>query len=229
MTSIELTLKTESPLHIGGEVQQGTWADRPIVKWRDGWPYVPATTIKGRLRHEVEMLVRRAIDKDAVCDSPRPEGMCQPDLTGWLCPVCELFGTPWLESPLYFDDLTVSVSGTQGIPLTAVRTSTRLNPRRQVVEDKYLFDTEMTTPGLPLEFKGWVHCIGTSLDLTPLYMAAAVMANIGGGRSRGLGWCTLAVSQAPDPQLLVDRWEDWVNSQIERYLEWLDGHDEEQG
>lgn len=225
MISLQLTLELDSPLHVGSETRQNTWADRPLLKDDAGRPYVPATSIKGRLRYEMELVTRHALisqgldpDQGIVCQPPTR--MCQPSLTGWNCPVCELFGSPWQESTLYFDDLVLGISETENLSLAAVRTGTRVNRRRRVVEDEFLFTTEMSTPGLPLSFSGQVRCRDSSLDLTPLYVAAQMAHQVGGVRSRGLGWCKLELEGSPEPHALAEDWLGWVQVLAERWRQY---------
>ena len=101
MIILQFRLTLESPLHIGGEVQIDTAASRPLLKLRNGQPYVPATSIRGRLRHEVEALLRHTLGEEHICHPPRPDRMCHPLQVGDpVCEVCALFGSPWRESPL---------------------------------------------------------------------------------------------------------------------------------
>lgn len=217
MIPLQLKLTLESPLHIGGEVRHNTHAKRPMLKTRTGLPYVPATSIKGRLRHETEKLIRHQMGADAVCGAPRPQYMCQPvtDDGAGACPVCALFGSPWFESPLRFSDLTLAqeslnlLEAGRSIPPTHNRAGIRINRRRRVVEDEFLFDTELFEPGIPWVFEGRALFDGVLDELVPLYFAAAALTMLGGSRSRGLGWCQLIIE--PDHGLLSrGAWQTWM-------------------
>src|SRR4051812_1305051 len=106
MITLTLSVELESPLHIGGETRQHTDAALPMLKTPEGLPYIPATSIKGRLRDEVERLLRG--QSLFVCHAPRPELMCRPVEGQTACAVCTLFGSPWQEAQLYFADLNLS-------------------------------------------------------------------------------------------------------------------------
>ncbi len=207
MISISLTVTTESPLHIGGEEQINTWADKPLVKWRNGEPYVPASTIKGRLRAELEALLRSTTLGPTLCQPPRAENMCQAG-RHTPCPVCKLFGSPLQEGELYFGDLYLTAEYDQ-IPQTAVRTGTRINRRRHIVEDDLLYDIELFMPGEPLVFEGVIRCFAEQ-EITPLYVAARSVTMLGGGRSRGLGWGRIDIEGAPSPHELDHNWAAWI-------------------
>ncbi len=223
MTRLTLSVTTHSPLHIGGETRQNTDATRPMLKTAAGLPYIPATSIKGRLRHEVERLLRGALGPGAVCDAPVAERMCQPlDDAAGVCPACHLFGSPWREAALYFHDLDrITVDGAEislmrrdGIaPQTQTRAGVRINRRRRVVEDQFLFDTELFEPGIPWTFSGTANYLGRHpQNLVLIYMAARAVTMMGSARSRGLGWSTLVVEGedgAPSAEELQAMWTAW--------------------
>ena len=121
MTEIQVTLTFTTPPNIGSGAQEGTLADRGFIKARDGWPYVPATVFKGRLRHAVER-VARGLGVE-VCDTHRK--MCrQAELA---CPVCKVFGSPWITGRLRFVDLELSA------PQSLVdRRREKLHPHTQI-------------------------------------------------------------------------------------------------
>lgn len=211
MTSISLTLIVESPLHIGSEERANTWADKPLAKQPNGAPYIPATTIKGRLRAELEMLLRGTVLESKLCQPPRPENMCQAGRPA-PCPVCKLFGSPLNEGVLFFDDLTL-ITPYDPIPTSVARTGARMNRCRRVVEDELLFDIELFMPGEELQFAGEIHHYTAPEELIPLYVAARSVTMLGGGRSRGLGWVRIEMEGMPPPEKLSRRWETWISRQ----------------
>lgn len=216
--TIQVTLK--SPLHIGGEVRRGTFADRPLLKTEEGLLYIPATSIKGRLRHEVEMILRQQNINypRKICQPPTPERMCQ-SITGIVCPVCELFGSPWQESKLYFSDLRLSgeyakALHLQHLPPTNIRDSVTINRKRRVAEDQRKFTTELFEPGIDWTLSGTINCrVPNEVMLTPLYLAARSITMMGGSRSRGLGWCEVLLTPDEDLNSLWQQWEKlWQNN-----------------
>ena len=58
MITIDIALTLQSPLHIGSGAQQGTLAQRGMLKDANGWPYIPASTLKGRWRHATEQVAK---------------------------------------------------------------------------------------------------------------------------------------------------------------------------
>jgi len=190
MTTIEVTLTFQTPLNIGSGAQQGTLADRAIIKDHKGWPYVPASAFKGRLRHTVEQIA--AALNARVCVTHKE--MCPID--GDFCPVCRIFGSPWLPGRLRFarlnligpDWLIKRLQARRNPPRTTQRSGVALSRRRGVAEDTLLYTTELFEPGTDLLFRGQL--VG---DLHPSEIALVsaglkLIPAMGRGKSGGLGW-----------------------------------------
>lgn len=222
MNELTITLQTQSPLHIGGDVRQQTNADRPMLKTTEGQPYVPATSIKGRLRAEVERVLRSLLPNAIICHAPNPQHMCHPlDSADQICPVCALFGSPWRESSLFFTDLRLTKVDAALVALpprddrhkrhiaTHTRMSVSINRSRRVAEDQRLFSTELFEPGYPWTFEGKVHYTCSDIQLAPLFLVARAVTTLGGSRSAGLGWCELTFDPAPTGKDLRRLWSDW--------------------
>lgn len=212
MITLNIVLELQSSLHIGGEVRQNTNATLPMLKTPEGLPYIPATSMKGRLRDEVERLLRA--QSLTICDAPRPETMCRPLAGQVACPVCQLFGSPWQEASLYFNDLHLLPEHQQmfhgRIPRTTAHVSVRMNRRRRVVEDQALFDTELFQPGYPWKFQAnLVYTHNSLIDLAPVLLAAKGIRMIGKARSRGLGWCSVNINEGDESLNLRNLWDTW--------------------
>lgn len=219
MMKFQLTVTLESPLYIGCETQIDTDASRPLLKLHNGQPYIPATSIRGRLRHEIESILRQTLGPSRVCNPPQPDRMCHPlSPDEPVCAVCNLFGSPWRESRLRFGCLTLS-EASQAVmgraltrsPQTTTRAGIGINRQRRIVQEDLLFWTELFEPGFPWEFVGNGYFKGTLGDLVPLYLAAACVNSLGGSRTRGLGWCRLTISAEGDQMLRTrEAWDAWL-------------------
>lgn len=189
MTTIDVRLIFQTPLNIGSGAQQGTLADRAMIKDYRDWPYVPASALKGKLRHAVEQVVRGM--GVAVCDTHHK--MCRQEPG---CPVCQVFGSPWLPGRLRFarlelagpDWLVERLERRRVPPKTTQRYGVALSRRRGVAEDALLYTTELFEPGVELVFHGQL--VG---DLTPPQVALVLaglklLPALGRGKSGGLGW-----------------------------------------
>ncbi len=228
MNDLNVRVVTHTPLFVGGDIRRNTNANRPLLKTPAGLPYIPATTIKGRLRAEVERLLKHSLGEDAVCRAPSPQSMCHPYIslsdstagaTDFVCPVCSLFGSPWIESRLVFSDLMLAPEyarlhhlpgRAQRIPATETRTSVSLNRSRRTAEEQRLFETELFEPGIPWTFEGTVQFDGTLEELIPVLLASRGATMLGGSRSRGLGKVTITLEPVLEGHQLKTLWERWV-------------------
>jgi len=71
---IALTAKVDTALCVGAGGSSGSLADKPILRNAKGQLVIPASQLKGRLRHGCERLARAL--EWPVCQSPRAEAMC---------------------------------------------------------------------------------------------------------------------------------------------------------
>jgi len=191
MATIDVRLIFQTPLNIGSGAQQGTLADRAMIKDHQGWPYVPASALKGRLRHAVEQIAVGLGQRVCVTH----QNMC-PNESGYVCPVCCIFGAPWIPGRLRFARLNLAGPGwlierleaRRVLPKTTQRYGVALSRRRGVAEDALLYTTELFEPGVELAFHGQL--VG---DLTPSQVALVLaglklLPALGRGKSGGLGW-----------------------------------------
>jgi CRISPR/Cas system CSM-associated protein Csm3 (group 7 of RAMP superfamily) len=211
MTEILVTITAKTPLYIGAGAQQGTLAQRGLLKDRDGWPYIPATSLKGKLRHAVEQLVS-ALSKGGPIPDPhenralRPPDIDPPDM------VSVLFGAPWLPGLVVFEDfhlvgppaLLEFKKNAPKNPRTTERTGVSINRRRKVAADQRLYRTEVFWPGAPLEFggtlRGELSCSQAGLLVAGLRLVPA----LGGGKTGGLGWIAVDTEVRVDGQVWSD-------------------------
>lgn len=199
---VKLKIKLESALMIGGYSHSNPFADKCTASNPDGLPIIPASVIKGAIRMEFEKLFTPNCNKE--CDI---EG----DNT---CDACKIFGKEGdYEGLVRFYDahlkdkkeiFTEKKDRKEGDGKKDVPTGYGYNERPGVVinrktrtsEDNKLFLFETTAQfdkSEQLEFEA-------KLDVSPslkndcdlwekLRKAIALVFSIGGGRSRGLGFC----------------------------------------
>ena len=199
--TIHLTAIIDTALCIGAGGSTGSLADKPIVRTAGEKLLIPASQLKGRLRHECEKLARGL--GWAICQSPKAATMC-PQRFGLNeaefrqqypefpeqhhCLICQMFGNPSLPSRLIFDDLICDESP-ENLPET-IRPGVTINRRRRVAEDNKLYYLETSPPNAALEFKGAIEINPDFPDAgKPLLIAALKHINaLGGSKSVGLGW-----------------------------------------
>ena len=201
VTPYEITAVIDSALCVGAGGSSGSLADKPIVRNSEGNLLIPASQIKGRLRHECEKIARGL--HWAVCDSPNPQTMCpqragltanfdRPEYQitnyeGKHCLICQIFGNPVLPSRILFDDL-ICTEDPENLP-EILRPGVTINRRRRVAEEQKLYFLETSPANAQLKFTGHIHLCGAP-DYTGALILAAMrhIHALGGSKSAGLGW-----------------------------------------
>ncbi|MGD1713109.1 RAMP superfamily CRISPR-associated protein [Dapis sp. BLCC M172] len=228
-----ITAIIDTALCVGAGGSSGSLADKPIVRNAEGNLLIPASQIKGRLRHECEKIARGL--NWAVCESPNPETMC-PQRVGltenfWIdeykfsdkingkdiyhCLICQIFGNPSLPSRIIFNDL-ICEENPEYLP-EILRPGVTINRRRGVAEENKLYFLETSPVNAHLKFTGEILI---QPNINPKYVdyaKALIWAGfkqinaLGGSKSVGLGWLTWEL-----PEISVDEkvWELLAKAEV---------------
>jgi len=219
-----ITAIIDTALCVGAGGSSGSLADKPIVRTANGRLLIPASQIKGRLRHECEKIARGL--GWCVCESPKANTMC-PQRAGladeienkfqrqyqqthpnhYHCLICQIFGNPSLPSRLDFNDLVCS-EPKENLP-EVLRPGVTINRRRRTAEEKKLYFLETSAANLKLAFTGAIQIYPDAPPQTkPLIQAALKHINaLGGSKSAGLGWLSWQV----EPWQIDDStWQDLI-------------------
>ncbi|MFW6296677.1 MAG: RAMP superfamily CRISPR-associated protein [Halothece sp.] len=201
---LSVTAIIETALSVGSGGSSGSLADQPIVRTAEGRLYLPASQLKGRVRHECEKLARGLGWQ--ICESPNPETMCPQreglsavetafqredyqlvGYEGYHCLVCQLLGNPTLPSRIIFDDLHCETDLDFS---EVIRPRVTINRRRKVAEDQKLYFLETSPMNAELRFTGSI-CFLPSCPEFGKHLVLASLKQIyalGGSKSTGLGW-----------------------------------------
>lgn len=206
MTEILVTITTRTPLHIGAGAQQGTLAQRGLLKDQEGWPYIPATSLKGKLRHAVEQIASTMPSGGPVLDPHENRERRSGDI------VSLLFGSPWRPGLVVFEDfhlvgppaLLEFRKGSPKSPRTTERTGVSINRRRKVAADQRLYRTEVFWPGASLEFGGSLRGELSPAQAGLLVAGLRLIPALGGGKTGGLGWISVATEVSANRQVWTD-------------------------
>ncbi|TFI54826.1 CRISPR-associated protein Csm3 [Mastigocladus laminosus UU774] len=217
ITSYEITAIIDTALCIGAGGSSASLADKAIVRNSEGNLLIPASQIKGRLRHECEKIARGL--RWDICYSPNPQTMCpqRAGLTGNFerreyqvsgyeeqhhCLICQIFGNPTLPSRVIFDDL-ICTEEPDNLP-EVLRPGVTINRRRRTAEERKLYFLETSPANAKLRFTGQIH-----LSNTPVFAGVLILAGLrhihalGGSKSVGLGWLNWNL---PDLPLEQEAW-----------------------
>jgi CRISPR/Cas system CSM-associated protein Csm3 (group 7 of RAMP superfamily) len=224
---ISLTAIIDTALCVGAGGSSGSLADKPILKNAAGKLVIPASQLKGRLRHECEKLTRAL--QLPTCESPVAATMCsqRAGLTGnfqypeynigdvdaagkprYHCYICQIFGNPSLSSKVLFDDL-VCPEAPENLP-EVLRPGVTINRRRRTAEEQRLYFLETSPANAKLPFEGTI----TFQPNAPTFAKALLLAGLqhihalGGSKSSGLGWLHWVFPTSNQIQLPENVWDD---------------------
>ncbi|WP_066426866.1 RAMP superfamily CRISPR-associated protein [Anabaena sp. 4-3] len=199
--TIELKAVIDTALCVGAGGSDGSLADKPIVRNAKGQLLIPASQLKGRLRHECEKIARGL--GWLIFDSPKAETLCPKEeqvdsrfleeyqvegYKGYHCLISQIFGNPVLPSRIIVDDLICPIEK-DDLP-EVLRPGVTINRRRRTSEEKKLYFLETSPANNQLEFMGHIHLLPNCPPQTkPLILAGLRHIHaLGGSKSAGLGW-----------------------------------------
>jgi CRISPR/Cas system CSM-associated protein Csm3 (group 7 of RAMP superfamily) len=200
--TIPLTAVIDTALCVGAGGSSGSLADKPITRNAKGQLLIPASQLKGRLRHECEKLARglgwQIFESPSATSLSPTEAQVEqrfrevyqvPSYRGYHCLVSQIFGNPILPSRIIVDDL-VCLQEPDDLP-EVLRPGVTINRSRRTAEDKKLYFLETSPANTQLEFEGAIHLLYPDC---PGYAKALIVAGLhhihalGGSKSAGLGW-----------------------------------------
>jgi CRISPR/Cas system CSM-associated protein Csm3 (group 7 of RAMP superfamily) len=161
-----LLIEVDGPLAVNTGFRRGL-IHRTVERDAGGLAYIPASSLKGRVRRACEQVARQV--GLHVCRAPRPNGMCSAHKQP--CLVCRVFGSPgrgselhWQDARLVQDYRNVFVGDeTNRQAQFYTRTQVQLSRALGIAAPDHLFTSEFAIENLRFEsaITGW-------LDVTPI-------------------------------------------------------------
>jgi CRISPR/Cas system CSM-associated protein Csm3 (group 7 of RAMP superfamily) len=199
--TIQLNAVIDTALCVGAGGSSGSLADKPIVRNARGQLLIPASQLKGRLRHECEKLARSLGWQ--IFSAPSATSLCPTEeqvssrfrsayevegYQGYHCFVSQIFGDPILPSRVIVDDLICSL--TTGDLAEVLRPGVTINRKRRTAEEKKLYLLETSPVNTQLSFVGEIHLLPNRPNYAKALIIAALhhIHALGGSKSAGLGW-----------------------------------------
>lgn len=198
-----LVVEVDGPLALNTGFRRGL-VHCTVERDAEGFAYIPASSLKGRVRRACEQVARQAGLR--VCRAPRPGRMCSAHKQA--CLVCRVFGAPGQGSGLRWRDARLSaeyreVFGADAVTREAqfyARTQVQLSRALGTAAPAHLFTSEFTIEDLCFEsaITGWLDITPIAGDNTTggyellLLLAGLRLVNtLGSGSSRGSGYCVI--------------------------------------
>lgn len=219
---IVLEAETQTAFHTLGPGRTLPLIDRAIQIDTEGNPFIPASSVRGRVRAHLERLLKTL--GYPICRPPRPEQMCPhagvvTDPNEPFCLACRIFGNPWHPSSTFFEDLRL-VPEQRSDWKSSYRTGTGISRGLSTVRAERLFTTE-TVSTIGLRFRGNVKGRLSREEVGWLLAALRMVRHLGGDKARGLGQVYLRVTG-------LYRWNTaakaWVEENPEALLEEVVNH-----
>lgn len=204
-----------------GKSRDVTESDNPVMKDVLGRPVIPGASLKGAIRSHIEALLRRLQMDNAtqypnlVCDFLSDEHSCAPKswidqqkkllkekkitrdaydhaVLNRLCLICRVFGSNYAAAKLAIRDLPVMEDywGEQYL----MRDGVAIDRERGTAANKRKYDFEAVPAGTRFEFALQLDNATeaeTAITLLGVRSLAQSHIQLGGAKSRGLGWCRL--------------------------------------
>jgi len=193
-----------TPLHVGSGrpelAREERGIDLPVIRNVAGVPYIPGSSLKGRIRAEAERIARSVGYE--VCNPPDTDQMCgslksrEED----LCIICQIFGTAGKRisraSKVRFRDAPLMSDTPPGELGMEVRTGIALDRERGSVHRGALYTVEAVPAGSRFRFE-MVADNPTDEELRLLMAAIRSVEDtaLGGQSSRGFGKVRIVIER----------------------------------
>lgn len=176
---VNIMFSLKSPYHVSAD-RVSFGVDKAIcIDPRDNRIFIPATSLKGIIRHNLESTLNHKNKKS--CIAPKPENMCNE------CNICKFFGSPKNKALLVFEDARVEETELSS------RVGVAIERRRNIAKEDHLFSYEIGFgKSFSTKIKGFFSKDNDAITACVLlYIGAKLGFALGGGKSRGLGWVNL--------------------------------------
>ena len=220
------------PFHFGTGLRSGL-LDRTVIRDRNGFLYVPASTMKGVWREKCEQLERFYTGNELRVDTPHDTKKVLWGIGGRVAMSTRIFGSQLYPGRIFFDDahLTAdeeslfgteqersSLSGLQ----TSIYTQVHLERPARVSAQGALYTSEFGLRNLLFQGKveGWLHCMpapgitspGPTCSLLLLLAGLHMIERLGGNKSTGKGACTIKLTKFTlnHTEILPKQWGNWL-------------------
>ena len=213
---IKGTLTTTTSLHIGSRTSfEINSTDSPVLKDKNGIPYIPGSSFKGIFRSTTDSLLRqfqekKGLGKKLCCDgaiylddknseycvSQEKKNSMKPeewekyvvnDMEKELCLSCKLFGSPVIASRVVFKDMRPINFSRNNL---SIRDGVMIKRDTGTAADNKKYDFEILSPGVKFNFEMStenVEDVELGILLNTLEMFNKGYISIGGKKTAGTG------------------------------------------
>ncbi|QGT99793.1 hypothetical protein SYNTR_1200 [Candidatus Syntrophocurvum alkaliphilum] len=206
---VELEARFDSAYSISSGTGLAGIMDSYVLRDARNIPFVPGTTIKGRMRYNTTIMAR-ALDIEVCNNDVNGNEPCK------NCIVCAYFGAAGNTYPgaLYFDNLYPvldNMSESYIASLMMPRRGVTIERQRGVAGNKLLFNQEVFSPSEAIAFAGSfegslrLNTVSIDQQINLLRLSIEHIRTLGGNQTRGLGWVNIT------PRFFVNEKEYEIN------------------
>lgn len=202
IVKLQMNITFHSPFIIGSGFGVAGIIDSTTVKDSDNIVFIPASSIKGKIRSEFKKVLESL--GEPVCNSiigDRLE-MCKSDDMKDACAVCRMFGSEFYEGSLIFEDavmdnrtreLFLKIVKNRPRPAfqSTIRTGTRLNRYLRTVDEGALFTLEGVNPSITFASSISGACYISDEEYSLFKGTIETITHLGGSKARGMGRCDI--------------------------------------
>ncbi len=194
MTEYTYQLEFIAPVGVFTGLGIAGLVDRTVVRMSDGRPYIPGSTVKGRLRFFAERVWRPDQAEGSGLGKPHVGGYCKH--LDSACALCRLFGNPALAALVSVGQATLETSAQQAEPETPsnpvlhadaeILPGVALSRRRRTALADHLFFDE-TIPATVFKGRLLVDERLREAEIRFLAGVGAIVDSLGGRKAAGRG------------------------------------------
>jgi CRISPR/Cas system CSM-associated protein Csm3 (group 7 of RAMP superfamily) len=211
MEDYNITICLKSNLYIGSGFGFARIVDLVSIKDEEGLVYIPASTIKGKLKSVCRKIAKTLKDdpcfsqwksiEGKICGKHEGEGLdiCMQLNPQERCVICRLFGSPYTEGKLIFGDAELDESQQNEFRLlhkisrlrvdkqSELRNGVKISRKLHISSPQALFSMESVSK--ELAFIGTINAkeLLDKQEKDLLIYGLKILTHIGGQKARGLG------------------------------------------
>lgn len=201
--NLNLTIVFDSPFIVGSGFGTAGLVDLKSVKDKNGIVYIPATSLKGKIKAEFKKIMC-AIDGHCICTTSANNKICKFDEIKNACVICRSFGSEFYEGSLIFEDATIDSethrvlskiekNRIQSQSQSTIRTGIKINRILKTAEENALFNFETVNPSIIFTSKIQGNAWLTDEEYIFFQKTIESITHLGGNKARGLGRCSIVV------------------------------------
>lgn len=205
--NLKLKINFTSSFTVGSGFGIAGLVDSSTVKDSYGNIYLPASSIKGKIKSEFKKNIE-LLYPGSVCNSiagGRKEVCLDRDITK-ACVICRIFGSEFYEGSLIFEDAVMDssiqlilseIEKNKIMPVfqSSIRSGIKINKLLKTTEEGALFSLEGGNPAIILTSNINGSCFMTEDEYNYFKGTIQTITHIGGNKSRGMGRCKIELEE----------------------------------